>query len=155
MKIFKDLSEIQSHIDKIINSTRSISNLDKIGGEVADSIRNRTRAGFGCSKKGGSRQKLAPLKRSTIKIRRVKNLHSLTKPNKSNLTESGGMLDSITHRVSNNTLTIFFSDREQAKKAAYHENGKRPFFNLTKTELRSVERQFQRARDEAIKQLFS
>ena len=160
MKIFKDLKEIQPHIDKIISSIRHVSNLNKLGGEVADLIRGRTTAGYGCSKKGGNRQKLAPLKPNTIKIRRVKNLDGLTKPNKSNLTESGDMLDNITHRVSNNTVIILFADKDQARKAYFHNRGTkrmraRPFFNLTRAELRNVERQLQRARDEAIKALFS
>jgi hypothetical protein len=73
----------------------SSSNMLKLGQFVADMIRLRTKLGFGVKQEGQQKEKLAALKPSTIEARRHKNLRGDTTPGRSNLTETGQMLDSI------------------------------------------------------------
>jgi hypothetical protein len=66
-----------------------------IGEFAAAKIRLRTRLGLSVKKTGANPQALAPLKPSTKKGRSQKPLNQDTRPNFSNLTETGQLLDSI------------------------------------------------------------
>lgn len=122
-----------------------------IGYEATRRIVVRTRLGYGVESEGGPRQKLAPLKDSTVKSRRKKPLSSLTSPKRSNLTETGQLLDMITWRILNrSTIRIEpIGDRSDgesnANVARYAHEGssnrpKRPFLFLTDTETKGVAR---------------
>jgi hypothetical protein len=89
-------------------------------------IVDRTKSGFGV--KNEKAVKLKPLKRSTIERRKRSQLAGDTSPSKSNLTETGNMLDSVTYRTNKKGYTIFVKD-DNKKVAGVSED--RPFLGLT------------------------
>jgi phage gpG-like protein len=93
-------------------------------------------------------------------MRLKKILNAMTKPSKSNLTETGQMLNDITYSTSQNSIRIFFKTERSDTIALYHETGTskmpaRPFFHLTKTEAKEVNRILERNRNDFIRRNFS
>ena len=119
---------------------RKISN--ELGQYIVDLIVERTR-GEGKGVKAVNVSPLAELQPSTIKQRRRLPLHSETTPDKSNLTRTGKLLDSIVYksRVTLNGISysITISDKELDRIAGWLEQGSknmkpRPFLKLSKGE---------------------
>ena len=93
-----------------------------IGKKAANTIRERTRKGFGLNRKNGRElKKLAPLTETTVRLREEKSLSSETSPGKSNLTESGDMLDDLTYRVEKTAAVVTFKSNEMADRAVHQE----------------------------------
>lgn len=106
--IFDKVSkETLNKIDQALNP----SFMKKVGESLADDIVRRTRLGYGVPENSDKREKLAPLKEST-KQNRKRNKNKMTGPtnaNKSNLTFSGQLLDSLTTKSKEKkTFTIEF-----------------------------------------------
>ena len=159
MPIFRQVrsvSEISRLSEKVISELQKSSVLAEVGRTVSDSIRKRTRAGYGCDEDEGSRKKLAELAESTVKIRRsFSDLSTETRPEKSNLTMTGRMLNDLGFQATNKKVTILFLTQRSAMVSSYAHNGTskrpaRPFMFVTKTELREAVRILERRRDEAI-----
>ena len=85
-EFFAKLEEIEDELDEII---------PELGNQLAEDIRDRTRKGYGTTTNGGEKQRLAALSDEYKKQRRRMPLHTDTSPNKSNLTQTGSMLDSL------------------------------------------------------------
>src|SRR4051812_22970465 len=105
-----DFGPFQKNLQKSLEKLVSKSELDPIAQEMAQIIKVRTRLGYGAKANGESKQKLAPLKDSTIAGRKRKQkagkLSNATAPTKSNLTDSGAMLDSLKGRAVNQLIEI-------------------------------------------------
>lgn len=86
-------------VGSLMEEILSPESMKKYGEMAAEMIRLRTRLGSGVEREGAEKQKLKPLADSTKKQRQSKKksgkLSSLTTPNRSNLTDTGQMLDSI------------------------------------------------------------
>lgn len=113
--------------------------IKKMGDESIDIIFKRTRAGYGVDKPRGSIEKLAPLAKSTIEARKKKSLSSKTSPGKSNLTETGSMLDNLRLDIKKDGFTIRGGTPKDSEKAFFAHAGSdnrppRPFLFLATSE---------------------
>lgn len=157
---------IEKQIEQII--TKRVNNfvekglddklLNKVGSNTVKQIVKRTRLGKGVKKPGGGAAfKLLPLRNSTIDYRDnySVNLSQFTRPNRSNLTATGQLLDSITHKIiskKNNLkiIQIYFKEnrtfelnnnKPRISHKKINENVEkqgRPFFYLAGFELNQI-----------------
>lgn len=125
------------------------SKFDFLLEEIPKIIRVRTRLGKGLD------GKLKPLSKAYIERRRkIEDLSPSTKANKSNLTLTGEMLDSIKAIRNGYRVTVSFSNSDADKKAFYAREGGRPFFGLLQTEKNGLQRKISAIIRETIRQLF-
>lgn len=133
----------------------------------ADLIKKRTRLGFGVSRRGGTKERLKPLK-STPKgksyvdqrerDRKKGKLANTTTVKKSNLTRTGQMLDSLSGRaisegkfeVGFNPKNRFDSSDNNAEIAAFVSQKGRPFLEFSKAEIAQIEKEI---RDDLVRSL--
>ena len=155
---------IKKKVAEAIKIAFSKDNINGLGEEIVRFLKGRVRTGFGVNKHKGKKVRLKPLADSTIASRRRKkragNFSGLTSPTKSNLTESGDMLDDLSHAIqspgtSKAQLTIDFESEEEANKARWHHEGagnlpERKFMYLSNKEVKRVSVQLQEYIDEAI-----
>jgi hypothetical protein len=121
--------------------------MKEFGEYMANAIKVRTRLGYGVKKLAGSREKLKPLDPERyIPFRKsFPNLSGDTTPNKSNLTLTGQMLDSMqVKEVTKGKVTVGpagprndTTDTNE-KIAEYVAEQGRPFNTLTKPELKGL-----------------
>ena len=153
MRIFRDLEELGQALF-IFNKLNTKEMLDSLGELITDRMRRRTRAGYGVTDNGKPKEKLADLSENYKAFRKEQRLSQHTRWNKSNLTFTGKMLDDITFKSGNAVLSIFLKTDLSEYKAT-EVSDRRPFFFLTKSELKEVQRTFEDKRDEYIRQYFS
>jgi len=124
----------------LVKAYTETKQFEQVGKDIANGIRVRTRLG-----KGDDNKKLKELKASTKKKRKryKKNLSEFTKPNKSNLTATGQMLDSIKSKTDGSKIIIDFrkkrtteldgtpSELTNTEVAIFSEQLGRLFFGLT------------------------
>lgn len=137
-------------IRKVKRANRKLSSnqeLSKIGNQTIEQIQLRTRLGKGVEESNGRESRLEPLAPSTKRQRKRK---GIARPNRSYLTETGQMLDSIRQRIMAGTIKIFFtgtrddglSNDELAdihqNKGAGRSRVKRPFFFISKNDARKL-----------------
>lgn len=136
-------------LKRIENATKALNkggpHVEEMAEWAVDKIRVRTRLGFGTDKHKGGKDKLAPLKASTIKARKKKRLSGFTRAGMSNLTETGNMLADITYRIRKSKIVFSFKDAFSKKKAKWAKDGssnraKRPFLNLTAQEYKQAQK---------------
>ena len=131
--------DIETPLNNFLKQVTSRSVLTKVAEEVRTLIVRRTRKGFGVRVFGGDAVKLKPLAASTISRRKRIQLSSKTSPGKSNLTETGEMLDSLIADVIGNKIRVRFANASASKKASFNEEA-RPFLSLTARDLQRIER---------------
>ncbi len=161
---FKSLTEAMKHIEKNLHKIEKDfykpSKFKLLADFIADRVRARTRRGYGVPVFGKGKEKLAPLKKSTIKAReRMKangQLSSETSPRRSNLTMTGKMLDDLYTKVVNNTVKIKFKTNYSEQKAKWAGEGssnraKREFRNLSSPELKDFMRRVKNILTEIVK----
>jgi hypothetical protein len=138
------LSAKLGDIDKIVKQAlESKQVLDAIGKSIAESIPKRTRLGRGVQENDGPAvplKKLQPKTKTNRKLLKEKGelKSELTSPAKSNLTQTGQMLESIVHKVpTKGKLTIEFDNPEAREKAfnVQRNNKGFSFFKVSKAEL--------------------
>jgi hypothetical protein len=138
----KEIDKIYKALRKAENEIKSRSNMKAIAQVSAEMIKDRTRfKSKGVEYRDGPEHKLARLELSTIKARRRKKLHSSTTPEKSNLTESGQLLDALYGKGIKKGVGIvgIKSSRKKSEltndEVAFFVSGKRPFIDLSKKEI--------------------
>lgn len=160
----KQFKEIESLIDRAVNNVIQSKSgfLSSLAEKIANQIRKRTRLGFGVKERGGKQEKLAPLADSTKKGRQYAKkkgeLNSQTTPNRSNLTRTGELLDSIVGTFKDGVIKIWFNEKRASGKISNPEvasvvSKARPFFELTKPELAMVEYEVRQAIEKELRQL--
>lgn len=145
----KNLSEQYASLDKIIGDSvgKAVegaftqSQMARDAKFMAKEVRRRTRLGRGVQRTGARSFKLAGLKESTIRSRRrtqnAGELSTDTSPTKSNLTETGQLLDAIDGRSSGpgNAEIFLKEDRTDGALnndiASFQEDKKRSFMHLS------------------------
>lgn len=159
--------QIQNFADKLKTALKKVktqTQMRKFGEAAAEIIRKRTRLGYGATERS-ERAKLKPLSSSYKAYRAGKiafatakggwvypykpsvkpKLHPLTTPNRSNLTFTGEMLDSLgVTKVKEGEATVDVSGNRtdgltNQKVAGYVTAQGRPFNNLTPVEKRQIE----------------
>lgn len=145
MSEFPNLNEISKQIDNVIDKLQSRSSIEKIARMLARLIKVRTRLGYGSEGPDSSRRALKPLKRSTKNARRYKKkagrLSRETTPNRSNLTDTGQLLDSLFGRYVKKgrgevgLLKNRRGSRANNEEVAEYVQKDRPFLEPTKEEV--------------------
>jgi hypothetical protein len=139
----RDLNKLLKFSESLVKeSIITDKELERIGKDITDRIRTRTRLGFGVAGDNKPKQKFRQLEWSTVEYREQLEddgkLSNLTKPDMANMTRFGSMMDSLTHKVGTGSVTILFSEREETKKAFYNTELGRPFMYLTNLETKAV-----------------
>ena len=152
-----DLQRIKIRINKrskkVLKTLGNRANMTKFVDKGADMIRLRTRLGFGVKKAGGPKSKLEKLEESTKERRKRMELSNQATARRSNLTESGKMLDSIKGKyVRQGEGSISPTGRHgkgltNVELASYHDKlgagkkrKKRPFFRFSKSEFNQMKK---------------
>jgi len=152
---------------KVVQHLQSRRFLDMIGSTIAEDIVKKARAGYGAEEDNTKEKRFAPLAASTIKRRKrlkdIGRLSNLTKPSKSNLTETEHMLDNVSYSTKLSGVRIFVKNdvqngvsAKQKAKYAHRETRyrpKRPFMFVSRTNMRKALRLMEEARDEYIRSL--
>jgi len=137
-------------VSKALSKTVQRSKMNGYMKLIADQIKIRTRLGYHAKKLGEKKRPIQKLKASTIatrkKIKEAGLLSGLTRPNKSNLTATGQMLDALIGRGTGNGSGIievddssrWDSNESNSDVAGYAEDGGRPFLNLTDKEVKEL-----------------
>lgn len=149
-----------------------LANLDKIqkelakdavpelGMQMADEIKKRTRLGYGVSKNNGSKERLESLSEQYKRARSRMDLSGETSPNKSNLTQTGSMLDSLEPvRTGEYSIQVTPTGNDSngisnADKASWLTEQGRPFMFLSKPEIIRLKNTLSNHLDTIIKKLF-
>jgi hypothetical protein len=161
-----DFNLIMRQIVGAARETYSTAQLSVVGKFATETIKKRTRLGFGTQSEdpGGTRERLQKLSDSYKdfrkgkvafytddfgRLRKIPNpkkkprLDSSTSPGKSNLTFTGKMLRSITWRVRGQIINIFARGQKNKDKVFFAHSGsrnrpKRIFLSLTSKEVLQV-----------------
>lgn len=139
---FLKISDLQIKLKTLISDTVDRSLMDKIGREVTDIVKTRTRKGFGVKTNLGPQTRLKGLsesyKKQRIRLKAAGKLSKHATPNKSNLTKSGDMIDSTKHKTTKNTVVISPIGNKNKRKAKYQAKAGRIAYNLSKSENRRI-----------------
>lgn len=135
----------QSDITKLLKRLESIkldlykkNNMLELGKEAARLIKKRTRLGWGVSDHEAKKGKLKVLSASYKKARGKKRPKGPTSASKSNLTNTGEMLDSLKASVKKDgQVEIGFSNSDSEKKAGWVSKD-RPFNYISSSEFKQL-----------------
>lgn len=179
----KLLDPLNKAIAKAFKEVTDQSHMEKYGKEAAAMIKKRTRLGYGVKDDGVNRDKLKKLADSTIESRggiigvskktgkrtvrqnkkRPSKLHTDTAPAKSNLTETGQLLDSLgiigAAKQGEVSVGPSQSTRNDGSGLTNEDVGGfvtgagRPFNNLSKVELKRINDMLKRELDRIVDRL--
>jgi len=158
MRVFNSIREAVNALTYLFEVQMEDAPIFRDIGEITVSnIVNRTKAGYGVAEDGALKQRLKPLSENYKIFRQEYSslLGDRAKIKKSNLTFTGQMLSSIKYKAKKGSVNIFFNNDRAEYKAYMNERNGRPFFHLSKSELKDVQRILERARDEYITRFFS
>lgn len=143
-----DFKDLQKKVEIALQAVLNKSTFDEIGKMTAQSIKTRTRLGKGVETTPGSLVPLKALAPSTKERRTSKKkagkLSSQTTPAKSNLTDTGEMLDSLKYQSTDTEVRIYIDGSDNQKKAKDQAEQGRKFMNLSKSEVAEVVRFLQK-----------
>lgn len=140
--------DLRKDIEKFFNSRVIDSILVDTAQYGAELIRERTRRGFGVPDGSNAQSRLKPLAESTKKSRRSKKkrgkLSSKTSPGKSNLTDTGQLLDALYGRLNSRRVAeIALKSRRRGggsnDEVAFFVSAERQFLNFSKSELKKLD----------------
>lgn len=163
MSIEKDLKAFNDKINAALNDLTKKPALTPLATGLADTIRRRTRLGSGVEVLFAKKTALAKLAASTIVGRKRKKkagtLSDKTSPTKSNLTETGQMLDALEGRAMNQLIEIGLKGDRNKKLAGYHQKGnsklpRRPFLSLGAEDVKQLTASMQDKFSEILRRVF-
>lgn len=160
-----DTKRWRDAVKKVIPEITKPAQMRKYGELAAGMIKLRTRLGSGVARDGAEKEKLKALKPSTIErrkgLKKSGQLSGDTSPRKSNLTESGQLLDSVqvtevgVATVSVGPLGGRSDGLTNQKVADYVTEGGRPFNNISKIETKRLHDEVKRNLRDAIKRVLT
>lgn len=149
---YKDFKEFGDDLQKILEEATSAPNMQAFGEKAKDIIYKRTKSGKGVTSDTGTASLKALTKLSKAYIdKRKKNppTGEFGAPARSNLTNTGQMLDSITVASSKGKVEVTIppsvrTDGKTNSEVAGHvsDNG-RPFMNLAQSEVKILTKDFE------------
>lgn len=152
-------------LEKALEEVRKPATMKRLGDKAAGMIKLRTRLGHGVTGDGTDKQKLKPLSDSTRESKRGKlrrgELSSDTTPNRSNLTDTGQLLDSIkAFDAQNGSIKVGPTGTRQDGKrnediAKYVTEQGRSFNHLSKVEQKRINDEVRREVRAVLKRYFS
>lgn len=138
-------------LDAIIGRNARTKLISSVQNDVINTIKQRTRKGYGVDPNSKRKIKLEKLEDSTKNYRKryARNLSPETSSNKSNLTATGQLLDEISSRKNAQTLNFFIRSKPKkklsggyskttTKKVAEYVSEIRPFLDLSTGESRKL-----------------
>lgn len=131
---------IDAKMKKLLDLVLTRDNLQEIGNTAAERVRKRVRLGYGVTQTGGNQKRLKALS-VPYKAWRKKNKGKLSPEAtaaKSNLTQTGDMLDNIEAEVKGKYVEVQIKGNDNQDKARWVTQQGRPFFFLTKAEQTAV-----------------
>jgi len=155
LQLSKFIKRVEKVVDKDISGTAL---LKKLGREVADRIRLRTRLGYGVPANGQPRQSLKSMRQHSPAYKKFRiraDLSSLTSPSKHNLTLTGSMLEHLTMKkvdASIKKVEIGFQDQFSQLKATVNSKRGWTFLHLSDAESKSVFNFYKREVARLVKQ---
>lgn len=139
MEIIEFMMKFKKEMDDALNKATSNLAMKELGLQVVGMIYKRVKLGYSVGVDGGTKVKLAPLTDGYKKMRGKQTLSSTTTKGKSNLTNTGDMLQNLgVVSTSNGKVTIGFTSPE-LKKRADHVSESRPFMHLSSVEMKRLE----------------
>lgn len=143
MSFESDLKSFRDKLDKALDELVSPKVLKEIGQFEADLIKRRSRLGSGVPKDGGAKVKFTELAPSTVVSRRKKKLASETTPKKSNLTESGQLLNDLVSKIEGRSTVIGHTKDRNKRIGAFHQTGgpklpQRRYLGLAKEDIKQI-----------------
>jgi len=137
------IKDLQKKLNRLLPEAINRDLMTDIAKAVQTNVKARTRRGYGVDKEGAPAKKLKPLsdtyKKERKRLKAKGELHPETTPNKSNLTKTGAMIDSVDFEVtSNNEARIFVSGEANEKKARYNAEKDRKFMDLSRREIKDI-----------------
>ena len=140
MKIKDFVDKFKGIMEELVDDISSPKSMEKLGEAASELIRKRTRLGYGVEDHNGSKTKLNPLGEPYKKSRKRNKPSGPTTPARSNLTNSGDMLDDLGPvKSSEGNVEVGFKSELSSKKAEWVTEGGRPFNNLSKSEVKQIE----------------
>lgn len=137
-----DFKKVGVKLEKLFSNLIPRKEWEGLGSYARDLIVKRTRGGSGVARPEGKSTKLKTLssdyKRRRQQLRASGKLSGQTSPGKSNLTKSGKMLDNITVTPIKDGVNLQFANRKLSERADAVTKKGRPFFNLSASELKKV-----------------
>jgi len=158
---YKSFKEFERDFDNAIDDI--LDDLSKELGDVADEtveiIKKRTRAGYGVDDNHGSKSKLDPLSPEYKKQRKKMKLSHKARWNKSNLTKTGSMLDSLESKVKDLSFTISPKGRDNGgvkntDKTRWQEEKGRTYLRVSRIEINRITKLIQKKLTKIIDKLF-
>ena len=122
-------------LESIMTELGSPANMKALADQMKDDIYKRTKLGYGVNKTSEAQSKLKPLQNSTKKARKSMDLDGSTTPSKSNLTQSGTMLNDLKSDSEQNGFKISLGTVESQDKAKWNQDKGRTFMNLSKSQI--------------------
>jgi len=151
---FKDLARQLQRLQKEPVSKETVS---EIAQATRDEVKARTQKGFGVNTPKGPKTRLKKLSSGYVKQRRgLKKkgiLGGAATVQKSNVSKTGAMLDSMKYSASENEIRIYISGQENVAKAVDLDSQGRVFMNLSKTEFNKVKRAIEDSIRKKIKRI--
>ena len=150
----KDLKQLQKQLEKTFDkNVKTVYN--KIGKEITSSIKDRWIDGQGVEKHGAKQSALKELAESTIKNRKYKQkkgkLDKRTKPEKSNLIDSGKTINQLHFNSKKDELIIGVKNREEI--IGYQEENNRKILYLSSEETQVVDNIINKEIEDILKKL--
>ena len=143
-KALKALESMKKEVEK---------DLIDVGEEAVNLIKKRTRLGYGVADQGGAKTKLDKLSTGYIAQRKRNKPKGPSTPSKSNLTNTGDMLDALEAKEkADNKVEIGFKTTKEEQKAEWVSED-RPFNNLSKAEIKQLKKKLENSIKEAIKKI--
>jgi len=150
------LQKIIAKLKKTIGGVFGEESLILLGQEAAKIIRRRTRLGFGVATSGSARFRLKPLSTRYMILRKENSdkLSEFTRPQRSNLTLHGDMLDDLEPtkvKALRGSVLIGFAKKSSLDKAEWNTATGRAFNNLSNLEIKQLRRFKQKDLGEALR----
>jgi len=159
VSVEKDLNAFNKKIQKALDELVSPKELNKIGNFEAGLIKRRSRLGYGVPKDLSAKEKFKELRPKTVAARKRKKLASETTPNKSNLTETGQLLNDLVSKIEGRSTLIGHTKDRNKRIGAFHQTGggslpQRRYLGLALEDLKQIKAQMQDAFNDILNKIF-
>lgn len=137
-----DFKDLQRKLGTLIREVGDAQTMVKVAKQTAETVKKRTRRGFGVEQTGGRSKRLKKLadgyKKTRRGLKKRGQLSTETTPAKSNLTKSGEMLDSIKGEGKTRQARIYIDGSRNEKKVKDQVEQGRVFMNLNRAEVKDI-----------------
>lgn len=154
---FKDFSEeLQKAMLKTLRSLSSKGAMKLLGEDFVKDLKKSLRLGRAAKENLESAKTLKrlskPYKDHRRRLKGKGLLHNDTTASKSNLTQTGEMIDDINSVPRKRSVTVGFKSRSSRDKAKWNTDSGRPFMNVTKGQFKRIVKKLNKRVSKLLKQ---